>query len=345
VKSILLVRLSAMGDLVQSLGAVASLHAARPDWRLTFVTQREWLPLLDGVPGIHRAVPFHRRGGLPALLALRKALRSDVYDAALDLQGNWKSAMVARLSGARDCLGMASQWRQEPRSRWLLRRTIAVAAVPHPARAAWELAKQLAPEAAFCHPALAAIPAELADEQAVLRQAGIDVASPFRVVVVTDPSDPRALRPAWVREWTRDAMPTLLLMGPGEAGMPTPTGVVLRHGRGELRRLIALGSLVAAAGGEVIGPDQGATHVLLASGARGRVLFGAQDPRRTAPPSALAVLRSGKLACRPCRRRLCRNPDGVVCMEPSEAGVQPVAIGLPPIGAVGAGPWLLSDPI
>ena len=59
-KSILLVRLSAMGDLVQSLGAVASLRRVHPDWRVTVVTQREWVPLLEGVEGVDRVVPFHR---------------------------------------------------------------------------------------------------------------------------------------------------------------------------------------------------------------------------------------------------------------------------------------------
>jgi hypothetical protein len=147
VKSILLVRLSAMGDLVQSLGAVASLLAAHPDWRVTMVTQREWAPLLDGVDGLDRVVHFHRRGGLPALWALRRELRRESYDVALDLQGNWKSAMVARLSGADKRIGMAGVWRQEPRSACLLQGTVECAATPHPARAAWELAKQVAPEA------------------------------------------------------------------------------------------------------------------------------------------------------------------------------------------------------
>ena len=341
--SILLVRLSAMGDLVQSLGAVASLLAAHPDWRVTVVTQREWAPLLDGVGGLDRVVHFHRRGGLPALWALRRELRRESYDVALDLQGNWKSAMVARLSGADKRIGMAGVWRQEPRSAWLLQRTVECAATPHPARAAWELAKQVAPEAPFCHPSLVASDAELLDERAVLTGIGVDVKRAFRVVVVTETSDSRALRPSAVREFTRDGMPTVLLLGPGESGMPTPQGMVVRHGRGDVRRMIALGSLVAKAGGEVLGPDQGATHVLLASGASGRVFFGSQDPQRTAPASAQAFVRAGKLACRPCRNSICSNQEGVVCMEFDPATVTSVASVLPPVGATGSGPWAADD--
>ena len=342
-KSILLVRLSAMGDLVQSLGAVASLHKHRPECRVTFVTQREWAPILEGIAGIDRVVTFNRRGGLPALWRLRHELRSEPYDYALDLQGNWKSALVARLSRARHRLGMASDWRQEPRSQCLLSQVLACDAMPHPARAAWELIKQIAPEAGFCHPSLVASESEILDEGAVLAHAGIDTAKPFRVIVVTETSDPRALRPASVREFVRDGMPTLLLLGPGESGMPTPQGKVVRHGRGDVRRMIALGALVARAGGEVLGPDQGATHVLLASGANGQVFFGSQDPRRTAPPSAEALVHQVDLACRPCRQRRCRNPEGVLCMEfrPDTVGV--VDPMLPPIGATGSGPWLQDD--
>lgn len=328
-----------MGDLVQSLGSVASLREVRPDCRVTVVTQREWAPLLDRVAGIDRVVRFDRRGGLRAIWSLRRELRRDPVDVAFDLQGNWKSALVARLAGARERVGMAGDWRQEPRSRVLLQRTIACDAVPHPARAAWELIKQVAPEAPFRHPTLVASEGELADEQAVLEHLGIDCSTAFRVIVITNPKDPRALQPAVTREFTRDGMPTVLLLGPGESDMAKPQGLVLRHGRGDVRRMVALGALVARADGEVLGPDQGATHVLLASGAQGRVFFGSQDPRRTAPPSAQAFVRAGELSCRPCRKRSCSNPDGVVCMAIGPKTVELVSAMLPPAGATGSGPW------
>ena len=84
--SVLLVRLSAMGDVVQSLGAVRALRAARPDWRLTFVTQTEHAPLLDEPGLVDRIVAFDRGGGLAAVRALgpikveagRDALRDQV---------------------------------------------------------------------------------------------------------------------------------------------------------------------------------------------------------------------------------------------------------------------------
>jgi heptosyltransferase-1 len=347
VTAVLLVRLSAMGDVLQSLGAIASLHAARPAWRTTFVTQTTFAPLLQGVAGVDRVVTFERRGGVRAVVALRRELRRERFDHALDLQGNWKSAFVAWLSGAPDRVGIAGPWRQEPRSRVLLRRTIRaddgelvvsesgpaassgrpVNAAAHPADVAVLLVRALAPDAVrVSPPALRATTAELAAERAALAALGIDAGRPFLVVVVTDPRDPRALRPAVVAETVRSVgLPVVQLAGPAEAGLEPPAAAPwLRHERGEVRRLIALGNLVAAAGGRVLGPDQGATHVLAAAGARCRVAFGAQDWRRTMPVGVEVVVHPAPPACAPCRARRCTHPDGPVCMDFAPDRVVPV---------------------
>ena len=327
----LLVRLSAMGDVVQALGAVAALHRARPDWRLVFVTQTTFAPLLDGVPGVAQVVTFARRGGLRGFFALRRQLQALRADLALDLQGNWKSALVARCSGARDVVGIAAAWRQEPASRVLLHRVVAGSGAPHPARLAFELVHDVAPAARFELPRLIATDAERQREVAALAAIGIDAGRPFAVIVGTDPRDPRALRPERVPALVAALrVPCVGLLGPAEAALAAPAGLpTLRHGRGEVRRLIALGASLVAAGGEVVGPDQGATHVLAAAGARCRVLFGAQDPVRTAPPAALALVHPQGPTCRPCRAPVCRHREGPVCMEFGLAEALPVALGLP----------------
>ncbi len=328
--SVLLVRLSAMGDLVQVLGAVSALHQVRPDWRLSFVTQSAFAPLLRGVPGIHRVVEFARRDGLRGVRRLRAALREDRYDVALDLQGNWKSAAVTWLSRAAERVGMAPRMRQEPTSALLLRRRIAFDGEPHPARCALEIVRAVAPEAPYRLPRLDAEPAEVELERRAVAAAGVDPERPFRVIVVTDPHDVRSLLPRVVEaETAASREPVLHLYGPAERAL-APFGDVptLRHGP-DPRRLIALGMLVARAGGVVLGPDQGATHVLSAAGARCLVWFGAQDPRRTAPPGAVALAHPEPPACSPCRAKRCKQASGRVCMEFGGAQGRIVETGLP----------------
>ena len=333
-KSVLLVRLSAMGDLVQGLGAVAALHQVRPDWRLTFVTQASFAPLLSGFPGLARVVTFARRAGLRGVLDLRRELRRDEYDVALDLQGNWKSAGVAWLSRARDRVGVAAPHCQEPMSRMLLRSTVPLSGLPHPARAAWELVRSLAVEAPFMAPRLSATTPEIEREAAAIEVIGVDCRRPFGVVVIADPHDPRALlREIVSRETSRATVPVLHLMGPAEAGLAAADRVpALRHGALEPRRLIALGQLVARAGGWVLGPDRGATHVLAAAGASCKVMFGAQDPRLTAPPAGTALVHVAPPPCSPCRASRCSHASGPVCMDFDVASGRVVAAGLPAFG-------------
>jgi ADP-heptose:LPS heptosyltransferase len=116
-----------------------------------------------------------------------------------------------------------------------------------------------------------------------------------------------------------------VVAGPREpSGLPLPPGVpLLRHERGEVRRLVALGALLARAGGRAVGPDQGPVHVLAAAGADVVALYGPQDPRRTAPVASTVLVRRDGPPCVPCRRRVCDHEAGPVCMRfATTAGVR-----------------------
>lgn len=324
---VLFVRLSAMGDLVQSLGAIQALQAARPDWSIHVCTQDTFVPLLAQQPGDWSIVGHDRRGGLRALLATRRRLRALRCDAAVDLQGNWKSVVVARSAGA-PVLGAARRWRQEPTSSLLLRRRVAIDGPRHPALIAATLVRTLAPEVQVRKPRLFAAEAEVAAAARAVTAFGLDSGRSFRVVVASDPLDPRALRPGRLAAWAADR-PTLLLVGPAEASVQFPvTMPIWRQQPGDLRQLIGLGELVARVGGDVVGPDQGATHVLAACGASTTVLFGPQDPACTAPPGVRVLRRRDAPPCSPCRRRTCHHPDGPVCMDFGSAD----ALAVPPPG-------------
>ncbi len=314
---VLLVRLSAMGDLVQSLGAIDALHAARQQDELFLLTQTTWAPLVRGRASLAGVVEHDRRGGLAAVWRTVRALRDLRCEIAIDLQGNWKSAAFVRAAGARRRIGAAGPWRQEPWSRALLTETVPIDGPRHPALVAATLVHALAPTATFAPPRLHASPEEIAAVAARLQQLGVSPTAPLRVVTVARADDPRAQRPAALaRELAAGAQSSLLLLGPLERDVVVPPGVpVWRQESGSLRQLVGLGALLAANGGEAIGPDHGPIHVLAATGATTTVLFGPQDPAATAPPKARIVQHAAPPSCLPCRSRTCRHRDGPVCMD------------------------------
>lgn len=105
--NILIVKLSAIGDVVHALPVAAALKQWRPDCRISWVVEKAAFPLVDGHPYVDEAILFDKPkfkslGGL-AVNAPRflRGLRERKFDVVLDLQGLLKSALVAWGSGAK----------------------------------------------------------------------------------------------------------------------------------------------------------------------------------------------------------------------------------------------------
>ncbi len=101
---ILLVRMGAMGDIVHTLPAAATLRHAFPDAEMDWLVEERWAPLLEGNPHLSAVRGVNLRAWPEALRRLRD-LRERRYDLALDFQGLLKSAVVTRLARPREILG------------------------------------------------------------------------------------------------------------------------------------------------------------------------------------------------------------------------------------------------
>ena len=93
-RSILIVRLGAMGDIIHSLPGAASLKHSFPSARITWVVQPQWVPLLEGNGFVDRIVVFSRKDP-GSWKRTREELRAERYDLAVDFQGLLKSALIA----------------------------------------------------------------------------------------------------------------------------------------------------------------------------------------------------------------------------------------------------------
>ncbi len=119
---IVLVRLSALGDIVHTWPLAVALKAHGIASSLTWVVEAPFAPLVEGHPAVDRVVTvttraWRRRPLAPATLdglrALRRELEAVHPGLAIDPQGVAKSALVTRLVPAGRRVGLARPYRRE----------------------------------------------------------------------------------------------------------------------------------------------------------------------------------------------------------------------------------------
>ena len=112
-KNILVVKLSAIGDVIHALPVSYAIKETYPDAHLTWVVEPPAYPLLEGNPYIDELILFEKAkfrsigGFLREYPPLRRRLRARRYDVSLDLQGLFKSAAIVYTAGVRERVARA----------------------------------------------------------------------------------------------------------------------------------------------------------------------------------------------------------------------------------------------
>ncbi|HEY4758972.1 MAG TPA: glycosyltransferase family 9 protein [Thermoguttaceae bacterium] len=117
---ILIVRLSAIGDVIHTMPVTCALRDHFPQAFLAWVVEERAASLLRGHEAINELIVLPR-GWLKSLRGvwqLRRRLHNLQFDIALEAQGLTKAAIVAWLSGAPRRIGFGNLWGREL-SRWL----------------------------------------------------------------------------------------------------------------------------------------------------------------------------------------------------------------------------------
>jgi len=104
-RSVLCVRLGAIGDVANALVVATAIKDAAPGTEVGWAVHPLSAPLLEGHLAIDRVHVVPRTRSPRALAGVVRDLRAPGYDAALDLQRLQKSSLLARLSGARRVVG------------------------------------------------------------------------------------------------------------------------------------------------------------------------------------------------------------------------------------------------
>ena len=117
---ILIVRLSAMGDVIHGIPVLHALRTAFPQAFLGWVVSGRNGDLLEGHPDLDQLFRISRRWwkSPSEILDLRRQLHEQQFDMTVDLQCLSKSAFAAKLSGAKRRIGYSGKLGREI-STWL----------------------------------------------------------------------------------------------------------------------------------------------------------------------------------------------------------------------------------
>jgi ADP-heptose:LPS heptosyltransferase len=296
---ILVIKLSALGDLVQAFPAFDRIRAAHPGAHITLLTTAPYAALAAAGPWFDAVDPGGRPRTLAGTLALIRRMRRRGYDVVYDLQGNDRTnALFQALrpfppawSGV--AFGCALPHRNPDRMRM---HTLERQAEQLRDAGIWPdapAAPGTGPDVSW----MLALDRQVPDEA---------MTEPRPLVLLAPGSAPHRPAKRWPAGHYADLARRLgdlglavqIVGGPAEAGLAqeiasSAPGTLNIAGRTDPAGLVALGARAVLA----VGNDTGPMHLISAAGAPSVSLFsGASDPTLCAPRGAVTVLREPVLA-------------------------------------------------
>ena len=104
-RELLIIQTSPLGDIVHALRVVAALRAQRADWRVSWIVQDIFAPLVRASSVVDQIYVFRRFGGVSGFLRLMHEVRQREFDVVLDMQGLLRSGLMIKWARARRKIG------------------------------------------------------------------------------------------------------------------------------------------------------------------------------------------------------------------------------------------------
>ena len=320
--SVLIVKLSAIGDVVHALPAAYAIKETYPAAHITWVVEPPAYDIVRMCPSVDEVIVFPKkelrtragfRRGFPVF---RRLLRARRYDAALDLQGLFKSAAIAFFVRAKKKIGTGFM----REGAWLVSRPVRGAHIGgHIVDQNLDVARALGCAVREIRFPLQ-IPADAVRSAAEKRTAVCGGDRPYAVLIVGASRANKiwgAAHFARLAGLLRTAGITPLLVGGGAAderradeiaalSEEAPPSLVGRTTFPELAALLR-GACV------VVGGDTGPTHLSNAVGAPTLMLMGSWPPARNGLYRQRENVIEIDRPCRHCMKRVC--PLGLDCLD------------------------------
>ena len=325
---VLIVKLGSIGDIVHALPAVAEIRRQIPDAKISWVVEKRSAEILRGNRTLDRLIEVETKGlrtngstetVLRNLRGQLAELRKNKFDVAIDLQGLIKSALVAKLSGAKKRWGFAGRALREPASRIFITDSVRIPRQTHIIRKNLllvETALGLAESNGRSEFPIDVSLGDIVEAESIVERVGprFAILNPAGGWV-TKLWDARKFGQLADRLWNELRLPSVIVSGPNEdqlsqaAFASAGIGKILST-KPSLKGFFELAKHAAV----YVGGDTGPTHLAIAAGAPLVGIFGPTEWWRNGSlnPKDICVERSD-IGCRvDCHRRTCSN---WICMD------------------------------
>ena len=92
----LIIKPSALRDIVHGLQVAASIKAQRPEWRLSWIVRDIFSPLVRSCAAVDQAYVFRRHEGARGFLTMMREVRKKEFDLVLDFQGLLRTGLMTK---------------------------------------------------------------------------------------------------------------------------------------------------------------------------------------------------------------------------------------------------------
>ena len=321
-QNILVVKLSAIGDVIHALPVSYAIKESFPDVHLTWVVEPPAYDLLTMDSCVDEIITFHKKkfksigGFLTNYGPLKHKIQRRSYDAVLDLQGLFKSAAIARLAKAPVKLGMCNMRELSDR---ISRPVIGPHAQGHIVERYLDVARALG-----CRVDQVVFPLTVPEREAdltrrIFSQAGGNMGNPY-VVFAIGANWPNKRWPieyfAELSDWLYAQRLIPVIVGGGAvdeqraaelcaAAEIPPINLVGRTNFKQLTCVLQHAQLT-------IGGDTGPVHLSAGVGTKTIMVMGPTDANRNGPYGQLENAIEVERSCKYCWNRAC--PKGLDCL-------------------------------
>ncbi len=108
IERILLIKPSSLGDIIHGFPVLKPLHDKWPDAKISWVVKDIYTDILNGNPFIDELILLKKSSLTSSIFSFRQKLRHGHFDLALDMQGLFRSGLIAFLSGAAIRIGFSN---------------------------------------------------------------------------------------------------------------------------------------------------------------------------------------------------------------------------------------------